>query len=77
MERVITKSDPDSADVDLSQREHFSPSEWENRLLYGQYLIDRSLIRTGLACNVAAFCPLPFCGRIADRWTVAGRPPHW
>ena len=59
MERVITKPDPDSADVDLSQREHLSPSEWENRLLYGQHLIDRSLIRTGLACNIAAFCPLP------------------
>ena len=34
-------------DVDLSsQREHLSPIEWENRLLYGQHLIDRSLIRT-------------------------------
>ena len=40
MERVITKPDPDSADMDLSQREHLSPSEWENLLLYGQYLID-------------------------------------
>ena len=47
MARVITKPDPDSADVDLSsQREHLSPIEWENRLLYGQHLIDRSLIRT-------------------------------
>ena len=59
IERVITKPDPDSADVDLSQREHLSPSEWENLLLYGQYLIDRNLIRTALACNIAAFCPLP------------------
>ena len=28
MERVITKRDPDSADVDLSQREHLNPIEW-------------------------------------------------
>ena len=33
MERVITKPDPDLADVDLSQLEHISP-------------IDHSLIRT-------------------------------
>ncbi len=46
MERVITKPDPDSAGVDLSLLEHISPIEWENVLLYGQYLIDRSLIRT-------------------------------
>ena len=46
MARVITKPDPDSADVDLSQREHLNPIEWENLLLYGQYLIDHSLIRT-------------------------------
>ena len=46
MERVITKPDPDSAGVDRSQLEHISPIEWENLLLYGQYLIDRSLIRT-------------------------------
>ena len=38
MERVITKPDPDSADVDLSQLEHSSPIEWENVLRYGQYL---------------------------------------
>ena len=46
MERVITKSDPDSAGVDRSQLEPISSIEWENLLLYGQYLIDRSLIRT-------------------------------
>ena len=46
MERVITKSDPDSAGVDLSLLEHISPIEWENVLLYSQHLIDRSLIRT-------------------------------
>ena len=46
MERVITKPDPDSAGVDRSQLEPISPIEWENLLLYGQYLIDRSLIRT-------------------------------
>ncbi len=43
---MITKPDPDSASVDRSQLEHISPIEWENLLLYGQYLIDRSLIRT-------------------------------
>ena len=27
-EGVITKPDPDSADVDFSQREHLNPIEW-------------------------------------------------
>ena len=59
MERVITKPDPDSADVDLSQREHLSPSEWENQLLYGQHLIDRSLIRTAWRVKSQYFARYP------------------
>ena len=34
MERVITKTDPNSADMDLSQLEHISPIEWATLLLY-------------------------------------------
>jgi hypothetical protein len=29
----------------LSLLDHVSPIEWDNVLLYGQYVIDRSLIR--------------------------------
>ena len=54
MARVITKPDPDSADVDLSQREHLSPSEWEN-----QHLIDRSLIRTAWRVKSQHFARYP------------------
>ena len=33
IELVITKPNPDSVDVDLSQLGHISPIEWENLLL--------------------------------------------
>ncbi len=33
------------ADVDLSLVEHISPIAWDNVILYGEYVIDRSLIR--------------------------------
>ena len=48
---------PDSADVDLSQREHISPIKWENVLLYGQNLIGRSLIRRAWLATSQYFAP--------------------
>ena len=44
-ERVITECDPQAAGVDVALLEHVSPIEWDNVLLYGEYVIDRSLIR--------------------------------
>jgi hypothetical protein len=46
IERVVCKCDPQKGKIDLALLEHVSPIEWDNVLLYGQYVIDRSLIRT-------------------------------
>ena len=48
MERVIEEAQvsPAESGLHFSLLEHISPIGWENVLLYGQYTIDRSLIRT-------------------------------
>ncbi len=46
IERVIRECNPEGAGIDLKLLEHISPIEWDNVLLYGQYIIDRTLIRT-------------------------------
>jgi hypothetical protein len=48
IERVIEELQPDLPEfrIDLGLLEHISPIGWDNVLLYGQYSIDRSLIRT-------------------------------
>lgn len=45
IERVVTTCDPKENGVDLSMLEHISPIEWENVLLYGEYVINRRLIQ--------------------------------
>jgi TnpA family transposase len=42
--RVIVEYNPQEG-VDTSLLEHVSPIEWENVVLYGEYVIDRNLIR--------------------------------
>ena len=42
--RVILEHDPENAGVDLSILEHISPIVWENILLYGEYVLDPSLV---------------------------------
>ena len=59
MERAITKPDPDSPDMALSQREHLVPIEWEKLLLCGQHLIDRSRIRTAWRVTSQHFARYP------------------
>jgi Tn3 transposase DDE domain len=46
IERVVCECDAETAGIDLTLLEHVSPIEWDNVLLYGQYVIDPSLIRT-------------------------------
>ena len=46
IERVVCECDAEKAGIDLILLEHVSPIEWDNVLLYGQYVIDPSLIRT-------------------------------
>ena len=44
IERVITECDPEGDGVDVRLLEHVSPIEWDNVVLYGEYVIDRTLI---------------------------------
>jgi len=43
--RVIGSCNPEENGVDISLLEHISPIEWDNVILYGQYIINRNLIR--------------------------------
>jgi len=46
IERVLEEPRrPSDSALDLSLLEHISPISWENVLLYGQYNLDRKLIR--------------------------------
>ena len=42
--RVILEHNPENGGVDLSMLEHISPIGWENILLYGEYVLDPSLV---------------------------------
>ncbi len=43
--RIALECDPGSAGIDLSLMEHISPITWDNIILYGEYVLNRSLIR--------------------------------
>jgi hypothetical protein len=43
--RVLSQCDPVANGVDLSLLEHVSPIEWDNIVLYRQYILDRKLVR--------------------------------
>ena len=45
--RVLSQCDPVANKVDTSLLEHVSPIEWDNVVLYGQYVLDRKLVRRG------------------------------
>ena len=45
--RVLNQCDPVANKVDTSLLEHVSPIEWDNVVLYGQYVLDRKLVRRG------------------------------
>jgi TnpA family transposase len=44
IEGVVSECGPEAEGIDISLLEHVSPIEWDNVLLYGQCVIDRSLI---------------------------------
>jgi hypothetical protein len=44
--RVLLYSEPEHDGIDLSLLEHISPIGWENVLLYGKYVLNRSLVRS-------------------------------
>jgi len=43
--RVLLYCEPEHEGIDLSLLEHISPIGWENVLLYGEYVLNRSLVR--------------------------------
>ena len=43
--RVLNQGDPAANGIDPSLLEHVSPIEWDNVVLYGQYILDRKLVR--------------------------------
>jgi TnpA family transposase len=43
--RVLLEGEPEAVGVDLSLLEHISPIGWENVILYGEYVLDHSLVR--------------------------------
>ncbi len=42
---VLSECDPPPNGIDLSLLEHVSPIEWDNVVLYSQYILDRQLVR--------------------------------
>lgn len=45
LNRVILECEPEKAGVDLDLLEHISPIGWENVVLYGEYVLNRNLIK--------------------------------
>ena len=43
--RVLHCCDPEGNGIDAALLEHISPIEWDNVILYGQYIIDPNLVR--------------------------------
>jgi Tn3 transposase DDE domain len=43
--RVLSECDPVADGIDLSVLEHVSPIEWDNVVLYGQYVLNPDDIR--------------------------------
>jgi TnpA family transposase len=52
--RVISRCDPAANGIDLSLLQHVSPIEWDNIVLYGQYILDRKLVRRHGRAKVVA-----------------------
>jgi TnpA family transposase len=44
--RVILEGDPEAEGIDLTLLEHISPVGWDNVLLYGEYVLNRSLVKS-------------------------------
>jgi hypothetical protein len=60
---AISQSDPAKDGLDLSLLEHVSAIEWDNVVLYGQYILDRKLARrrrtaaSSLTCEITPILP--------------------
>jgi hypothetical protein len=45
MSRIIREHAPEEAGIDLSLLAHISPIGWSNVIIYGEYVLDRRLVR--------------------------------
>jgi len=43
--RVVLECDPEGSGVDLALLQHVSPITWDNVILYGEYMLDRNLVK--------------------------------
>jgi TnpA family transposase len=43
--RVVLECDPEGSNIELSLMEHIIPITWDNVILYGEYVLNRSLIK--------------------------------
>ena len=43
--RVVVECDPGGAGIELSLIQHISPITWDNVILYGEYKLDRNLLK--------------------------------
>ena len=43
--RIVEEHNPDEAGIDLSLLAHISPIEWSNVILYGEYKLNKELVR--------------------------------
>ena len=43
--RVVRWCKPENGNLDVALLEHISPIEWDNVILYGQYVLDRAQVR--------------------------------
>ena len=63
MSRVIRRADPEGHGVELSLLRHVSPIKWDNIVLYGEYVLNRSPrpadALTAVACKIAPICLIP------------------
>ncbi len=52
--RVFSHCEPIDNGVDVSLLEHVSPIEWDNVVLYGQYILDREIVRRPRRTRIVA-----------------------
>ena len=45
LNRVINECNPTDSGIDLSMVEHISPIGWDNVILYGEYVLNRNLVK--------------------------------
>lgn len=43
--RVVREADPEGQGIDTALLQHISPIEWDNVVLYGEYILNRKLVR--------------------------------